>query len=253
VSATSRTARRRDIVPAAPRLEARARAQRSVRRRQALHRVRLALVILLPLVAVGWMVLFSTWLSLDRVEVTGVSRLQASSVRTAAEVALGTPLARVDTGAVERRVAALPPVERVAVRRTWPGTLTVAVTERTAAAAVVEDGSVTLVDASGVPFATEPQLPPGLVRLEVDAPGPQDDATRAALDVHRTLPEALRSRVAAVRAPSAAGVVLVLADGRQVVWGRPGGTATKAAAALALLSRPGTVLDVSAEGVVVVK
>jgi hypothetical protein len=46
--------------------------------------------------------------------------------------------------------------------------------------------------------------------------------------------------------------VLRLADGREVVWGRPGETDTKAAAALALLARPGTSIDVSAGDVVVV-
>jgi hypothetical protein len=37
------------------------------------------------------------------------------------------------------------------------------------------------------------------------------------------------------------------------VWGGPSGTATKAAAVLALLDRPGTEFDVSGEGVVVVR
>jgi cell division protein FtsQ len=48
-------------------------------------------------------------------------------------------------------------------------------------------------------------------------------------------------------------VVLLLSDGRSVVWGGPSGSATKGAAVLALLSRPGTVFDVSGEGVVVVR
>ena len=240
-------------VPVAPvdRLQPRTRAEG--RGRRALRRARNVVVVLVPVGVLGWVALGSSWLAVDRVDVAGAGRLAPAAVAAAAGVQLGTPLARVDTGAVEQRVAALPPVADVAVRRTWPGTLTVEVTERTPVAGVLAGGAVTLVDADGVPFAKERALPPGLVQLEVARAGPDDAATLAALAVHADLPEALRSRVRSVQAPSPAAVVLLLRDGRQVVWGRPGGTATKAAAALALLGRPGTVLDVSADGVVVVK
>lgn len=246
-------ARPRRVVPVAPRLAARDRAERAARRGRILRRIGSALLVLLPLAALAWVLLASSWLAVDRVEVTGTQRLSAAAVVEAAAVARGIPLARVDTGAAEDRVAVLAPVADVAVRRTWPGTLTVAVTERTPAAGVLRDGAVSLVDAGGVPFATESKLPAGVVRLQVHTPGPEDPATRAALDVHAVLPEALRSRVRIVRAASPAAVQLLLVDGRQVVWGRPGGTATKAAAVLALLAKPGSVYDVSAEDVVVVR
>lgn len=246
-------ARPRRVVPAAPRLEARAKAERRERRSRILRRTGHGLAVLLPVAAVGWVLLASSWLGVDRVEVTGMQRLKAAQVVDVAAVQHGTPLARVDTGAVEDRVAELAPVADVAVRRTWPGTLTVEVTERTPAAGVLENSAVTLVDATGVGFATEPALPPGLVRLQVDRPGPEDPATAAALQVHAALPAPLREQVRIVRAASASSVVLLLADGRQVIWGRPGETAVKAAAALALLPKPGTVFDVSAGDVVVVK
>jgi cell division protein FtsQ len=110
-----------------------------------------------------------------------------------------------------------------------------------------------VVDATGVPFGTEPQPPAGLVTLEVEDAGPSDPATRAALDVYTALPAELRRQVTTVRAPSPQAVSLLLADGRSVVWGGAGGTATKAAAVLALLGRPGSEFDVSGEGVVVVR
>ena len=246
-------ARPRRVLPAAPHLEARAAAERSARRGRVLRRTTNALLVILPLAALAWVLLFSPWLGVDRVTVTGLERLTSAQVVAAASVEPATPLARVDTGAVEDRVAELAPVADVAVRRTWPGTLTVAVTERTPAAGVLQDGSYALVDRSGVVFAREPALPEGVVRLQVFEPGPQDPSTRAALDVHAVLPDELRERVRIVRATSAASVVLWLNDGRQVVWGRHGNTATKAAAALALLSKPGSVYDVSAGDVVVVK
>jgi len=110
---------------------------------------------------------------------------------------------------------------------------------------------VRLIDAGGVLFGAERALPAGLVALRVEAPGPQDPTTRAALQVQADLPVALRQRVRAITARSPSAVELVLADGKQVVWGAPGGTATKAAAALVLLRTDSTVVDVSAPGVVV--
>lgn len=244
--------RRPAVVPAGPRLQERARAERSTRRRRRLRHLGQALLLLLPLAALAWVALASTWLAVDRVAVTGTGRLTTEAVVQAAAVAPGTPLARVDTDDVEDRIGALAPVADATVRRTWPGTLTVEVTERTPAAAVPTGSGVTLIDATGVLFGGEPAQPAGVVRLEVADPGPDDPATRAALEVHAALPEALGSQVIVVQAPSPSGVRLVLADGREVVWGRPGGTATKVAAVLALLGRPGTVFDVSGEGVVVV-
>ncbi len=249
---TAPTRRPPSVVPAGPRLEARATAERSARRGRVLRRTANALALLLPLLALAWVLLASSWLGVDEVEVVGLERLQAPAVVQAAAVADGTPLARVDTGAVERRVAGLAPVAHVAVRRTWPGTLTVEVTERTPVGGVLEDGRYTLVDAEGVAFATEAALPAGAVRLQVLEPGPEDPSTLASLEVYAAIPAELRKRVRIVRATSASSVVLRLADGRQVVWGRPGDTDVKAAAALALLGKPGTSFDVSAGDVVVV-
>lgn len=239
------------VVAAAPHRAARAQVERAERRARAVRRAGQALLVLLPLAAVAWVLLLSSWLAVDRVEVRGASRLSADEVRAAVQVSPTTPLARVDTRAVERAVAALDPVAEVEVSRSWPGTLRVTVVERTAAAGVLQEGAVTLVDADGVPFATEPTLPEGVVRLQVTGPGPDDPATVAALTVHRDLPPALRDRVRIVRAASASSVVLLLDTGKQVVWGAPGGTRSKAAAAEALLRMPGDVFDVSAPGVVV--
>ena len=255
MTARSRPMRREPLRPSAgvTELAARARAERSARRGRAGRRLLRGLVVLLPLAGLAWVLLVSSWLAVDRVQVVGAGRLTSEQVQAAAAIDPGTPLARVDTGAVERRVGRLAPVATVTVSRSWPGTLRVAVTERVAAAGVMTPDGVTLLDDRGVSFVTEKALPAGLVRLQVNRPGPTDPATLAALQVHRDLPLPLRERVRIMRAASASEVVLLLADGRQVIWGPPGGTAAKAAAALALLRMPGSVYDVSAEGVAVVR
>ena len=250
---TSTPVRRRPapVVPAAPRRAARARADRSARRARRLRRTWQGLLLLVPVALVGWVLLASSWLAVDRVVVTGGGRLADEQVRAAVDVPPGTPLARVDTGDVADAVRELPAVAGVDVGRSWPGTLRVAVRERTVAAGVQRDGEVELVDADGVGFASEPSLPPGVVRLEVEDAGPGDPTTRAALAVTGALPDELRRQVLAVSAEDPDSVVLRLQGDQQVVWGAPGETGTKATAALALLKTPGGVIDVSTPGLVV--
>lgn len=239
------------VVAAGPRRAARARADRSARRSRRLRRLWQGLLLLVPIAVVGWLLLASSWLAVDRVVITGLGRLSEQQVLDAVGVRPGTPLARVDTAEVAEAVRGLPPVASVEVERSWPATLRVAVRERTVAAGVQRDGEVVLVDASGVAFATEPRLPPGVVRLEVDDARPADPSTQAALAVSEALPDDLRRQVLAVSADDPDRVVLRLADEQQVLWGAPGETATKAAAARALLATPGAVVDVSTPGLVV--
>jgi len=209
------------------------------------------LLLLLPVAAVAWVLLGSSWLAVDRVVITGLGRSSDAQVREAVAVPTGTPLARVDTGDVADAVRALAPVASVDVERSWPGTLRVAVRERVVAAGVQRDGQVVLLDDGGVGFATEPRLPAGVVRLEVDDARPGDPTTRAALAVVGSLPDDLRRRVLAVSADDPQHVVLRLDGDQRVVWGEPGETSTKAAAALALLQTPGGVVDVSTPDLVV--
>lgn len=232
-------------------LAARAGVGRAARRARVLRRILRGLVLLPALAGLAWVLLASSWLGVDRVQVVGQSRASVAEVQRAVAVAGGTPLARVDTAAVERRVQELGPVAAVEVSRSWPGTLRVEVTERVAVAGLPGTAGVRLVDAGGVVFGTEPKLPPGLVGLQVADPGPSDASTLAGLAVYRDLPPALRDQVRTVRVGSPASVLLVLSGARQVVWGSVGDTRTKAAAALVLLRQGSEELDVSAPGVVV--
>lgn len=240
----------RAVVPAGPRLKERARAQRRARRLVVLRRAGWTLAAVTPFAAVAWVLLGSPYLVVDKVVVTGESRLTSAQVLAAAQVRLGTPLARVDTGDVASRVRALGPVASVSVSRAWPGTLRVAVTEREPVAAVGSGRTWTLYDATGTQLGTAPALPATLVRLAVARPGPGDAATRAALSVLQSLPTALRLKVATVSATSAEQVGLLLRDGRRVVWGGASDNAAKATALAALLKLKGQVYDVSSPTVV---
>ena len=249
---TAPTRPRRGVVPAEPRLRARADAERAERRTARLRRGLVALVVAVAVTALTWLVLVSPVLGVGDVQVAGTSRLTPAEVVRAAGIAPGTPLARLRTSSVAARVrAALPPAADVHVRRVWPRTVRLQVTERTPIAAVVRPDGALLVSADGVGFATVPAVPTGVPKLELARPARDDPATRSALSVLAQLPPALRAQVGSLRAATASDVQLVLSDGRSVVWGEPSAAAAKAAELAALMKLPGTTFDVSAPGIVV--
>ncbi|MCU1624624.1 MAG: peptidase [Frankiales bacterium] len=235
------------VVSAAPKLQARATAARQVRRTAWLRRLAWGAAGLVPLALIAWLVLGTSMLGVRKVVITGEHRLTAAEVARAVNVARGTPLARVDTAAVARRVRALDAVASVTVTRGWPDSLRVLVVERTAAVAVPDGSRYALLDDQGVRFDIVSTPPRGVVRLE----GTTDPAAReAALTVVRDLPLALRRAVWVVRASSPQQVSLVLRGNRVLVWGSTDQSAQKAAAALALLKLPGKTYDVSSPTVV---
>jgi cell division protein FtsQ len=214
------------------------------------RRTRLAVTLSLTTVLVlagvaGWLLLGTAVLGVRQVEVTGTSRLDPAMVRSVAGIAAGTPLARLDTGAIAARLARLPVVAGVEVQRRWPRTVTIRVRERQAAAVQASGPSYELVDRVGVAFATVSRRPAGLplVSAPVDAGAP---ALRAALDVLEALPAVVRGQVQQVRATSAEEVEVRLSRGRTVLWGSPDRGARKAAVLGVLISRKARVYDVSA-------
>jgi len=223
---------------------------RAAERGRARRRSRLRVVLVLALVAglvaaAGWLVLGSSALGVEHVQVTGVDRLTPGEVRDGAGIEPGTPLARVDTAEVARRLSSLAPVREVEVMRRWPRTVEITVRERTPAAVQARGTSWVLVDRSGVAFATQERRPAGLplVSAPVDAGAP---ALRAALDVLDALPIDVRDAVRQVRAASREHVTMRLTKDRTVVWGSPERSDRKAAVLAVLLSRKASVYDVSA-------
>ncbi len=211
-----------------------------------------AAVALAVLAAAIWVAGFSGVLGVRQIAVTGVHALSADQVRAAAAVPDGRPLARVDTDGVADRVRGLAGVERVAVTRSWPGTLRITVTERRGVALVDRDGALWLVDPDGVVFQrlrTHPRLP----LLRIPDVGPDSDLARAALTAVTALPPALLAQVGEVRARTPEQVTLLLSGRRTVLWGGAEDSAAKAAVLPALLSRPGTYYDISTPSVVTVR
>jgi cell division protein FtsQ len=193
----------------------------------------------------AWVLLVSSLFDARSVQVAGTRELPVDVVRAVAAVPLGTPMMRLDTQAIETRVAALPRVASVQVHCNVDGTVRIEVTERTPVAIVRRGNGVHLVDATGVDYAVLSVGPPGLPELRVAYVGPQDAATMAALTVLTELPEWLRVQVRSIAVDSPAGVVLKLSKGREVRWGDVGESERKAAVLGPLLTQPGESYDIS--------
>ena len=184
-------------VPIDPRIRER---RIAVRRDEGRRRLRL-LVIGGSVVAVGllgWLATRSPLLDVDTIRVVGARHTTATAVTRATGVRHGDAMLDIDDGSVAARVRALPWVDTATVRREWPGTVTVDVTERRAiAAARGPSRSAThetwlLVDADGRLLARQSHAQEGLPAIEGgpfgDTPGATIDATgKGALAVARAI------------------------------------------------------------------
>lgn len=211
--------------------------------------VAVGVVVVIALAAVAW---FTPLLSVRTVEVRGLASVPEEQVLAALAVPQGEPLLQVDTGAAAQRVAQIPKVAQVRVQREYPSTVRVTVDERQPAVFYDSPQGTHLMDSAAVDFAIEPP-PPGVPRLTVPSPGPEDPVTLAALDVLSTIPAGLRAQVTDVAARSISDIRLTLADDRVIVWGSADNAERKAAIALPLLSQPGQTYDISSPDLPTVK
>jgi cell division protein FtsQ len=143
--------------------------QRDAGRRR-LRRV-LTVVGTLTALATAYAITRSPLLDVDHVRVTGGEHTDAEAVAVTSGIGHGAAMVGLDTAAVARRVEALPWVRTARVEHRWPGTIRIAITERTPAAILpIDDTHTALVDATGrvlsiVDTGTGTPLPPGLPTL----------------------------------------------------------------------------------------
>jgi len=224
---------------------------REQRRRR--YRALALFVAIVAIAAAIWAVLFSSILAVRDVQVVGLSPeaevAGSSQVIAAAAIDVGTPIARVDAERARSAISDLPWVQSAEVRRAWPDSIVLAVTERTPVAVVESedpfdpDGEPTRrgVDESGVIFD-----PPGGLWLSDPVIRGQDAAIPEAVDVVASLPEQIERRVRDVQAVSPDDIRLRLGNDAIVRWGNAQEPDFKAEVLLALLPRRARGYDVSA-------
>jgi cell division protein FtsQ len=193
----------------------------------------------------AWLLLGTSVLGVSQIVVTGTRIASPDQVRVASGVAIGSPMLALDTSAVAARVRSLPSVADAHVRRSFPHTLVITVTERTPAGVFAEPGGFGVLSADGVVFEQMPSPPPGIALIRVTSPGPDDPATLAALRVAAALTPRLRVLLREVDAPSPTTISLALTDGRTVIWGDASQSEFKASVATTLLDHAAHTIDVS--------
>jgi cell division protein FtsQ len=205
------------------------------------HRQLLAGAVAL-LVGLAWLVGYSSVLGARSVSVSGEHRVTSGQILAAARIRHGEPLARLDTAAVRRRIAAIPAIRTVTVHLSYPSTVDIRVTERTAVGYRPATGGAVLVDASDVEFATVPHAPRGLPELAATG---DRASSAAAATVAAALPAGFAGAVARIAVPTVQSITLTLTDGRTVLWGGTDRSAEKAKLVPVLVHQPGNYFDVS--------
>jgi cell division protein FtsQ len=196
---------------------------------------------------IAWALLGSSLLVVRSVQVNGAPRVSRTAVLAAAGIKLGTPLIRIETGAIARRVERVTAVQSARVSRSWPDGVVIWITGRTAVFAAPARGGYDLVDRFGVVLGWRSRRA-GLPVLRSAGPATAlrgRPSVFAAGTVVAGLPTALRRQVTGVRATGPQAVTLLLRGGQTVLWGNAGRAVAKAAELVILLRTHARYYDVS--------
>jgi cell division protein FtsQ len=194
-----------------------------------------------------WLVGFSPVLVARSVRVEGVPAGDVAAIVGRAAVPMGTPLVKVDTAPIARRVILWPALAEVTVSRAWPSTIVISATPRVPVLAVKNpQGQVKVVDSQGVAYATVSEPPKGVPLISTVENPSSIESMRAAMTVLRALSSVQRDQVSRVTVLGPNMVTLKVA-GVTVVWGGASEPELKVKVMTALLRQKdvGTI-DVSA-------
>lgn len=176
-------------------------------------------------------------LDVDQVVVGGASRTDRAAALEAAAIPLGTAMIAVDAPSAERRLEALPWIERASVSRAWPGTIRIALVERDPVAIVGTGADAVQIDADGRVLGPAADLELPVVGGDPAAPGELlSDTQRWIVAALADLASPLRSEVVAAHA-TPSGIRLTLADDIEVRWGDNSQATAKADALEVLLEQ----------------
>jgi cell division protein FtsQ len=194
------------------------RRRRLVTRLVALRVLIAAVVVLLAVGFFAWVVFFSPWLAADKVSVAGATTIPVQEVEAAAGVPVGTPLVRVDLARIRASVSQLPAVATVAVRRSWPHTIAIAITERKPVASVYRKGQWQQVDTHGVIFRQSASRPKAIPVIAVNRSA-EGNLLPEAARVAASLPAGLSAQTRRITAATMDSITVRLKNSDVVMWG----------------------------------
>ena len=214
-------------------------------RRRIIFTIVLLSAIISTLLYIGW---YSNLLIVKNIEVRGTQEIPVELVTETSQVSLNTQLLRVPTTSVVERLKTIPQVGNVEVRRGWPYTLVIDITERIPVALTDLAEGRFLVDQSGFPYLPAPS---GANFPLIS--GPDDLSRNSSILVWQSFPDWLKAEIASTNAENPNSVWLAMTNGRKVLWGNTDNSTEKSAVLKVLRRMAASTYDVSAPEVPVVK
>jgi cell division protein FtsQ len=207
------------------RVEARRFTRHSRRRRLTWLIVAVIAVLLGAVMAVA---VFSPILALRTVDVQGATAIRASDVRAALKDQVGTPLALLDTGKIDRDLSRFTLIRSYVTEVVPPNTLVIRIVERQAIGAMRNGNSFDQVDPAGVVLKTSATRA-GLPIIDIGSARPGGAAFTAAVKVLLAMPSSVASQVVTVSATTLDDVSLTLTgNNHTVIWGSSADSEAKA-------------------------
>lgn len=168
--------------------------------------------------------LLATWftplLAIEKIEVSGLSRLNEKTVMSAVASLKGTPLTLLDENQIAQRLKAFPLIESFSVVSNPPHTLEINIVERQPIAIVKVGGTRYLYDPAGVQIGVAKASDEYPI-VDVNADPAKSEKYLAAIDVILALPVELMGQIESVNAVTQSNVQLTLKGSvtRKVIWG----------------------------------
>ncbi|WP_125615634.1 FtsQ-type POTRA domain-containing protein [Specibacter cremeus] len=182
---------------------------------------------------------FSPLLGVRTIEVSGNKLATGKLLQTVLGPLRGKPLPQVRSADVERLLAAVPQVKSVDVQARPPSTLVVHIVEREPVALLKKGDHFILVDPDGVELgSTKDQAKVALPLIDGGTANIGKDTFAAMTAVLASLPQSVLGQLASASAKSPDAVLLLLNDGKTVIWGNASEMALKAKVLTALVNAP---------------
>ncbi|MEY4367591.1 MAG: hypothetical protein RLZ28_1006 [Actinomycetota bacterium] len=234
-------------------------AKRFGRNRRRVRAIRLTvLVAFAALTSLVIATLFTPLLAIQKIEVSGTSRLKTAEILAAVKSQIGVPLTMVDNEKIRAELADFKLIESFSVVARPPHTLQIRLIERQPVCVVTISGVNYLFDVAGINLG---QAKPKDRYPAISIGGlPRTSKNFAnAISVLLALPTSLVNRIEVVEARSQDNVILQLKGltGQQIIWGDQSSSALKAKVLAVLIKKVPknrvATIDVSAPTVPVVR
>lgn len=194
--------------------------------------------------AVVWslVVVRSPILDVDRVQVDGARRTPPTTVVDASRISVGASMTELPMATATERIGDLPWIDEVHIRRMWPGTVRIVVTERRPVATMAATSGWVRLDAAGRILdrvARRPSLTVVSGTTSANDGSRLGPARRRVLATLERLPSSLRSEAVSATL-GADGFEMALADGSEIVLGDAADLRAQLAAIRTVRSQPDT-------------